>query len=125
MGDCFDARDIATGKYIDGINQAIEHFFAIEPYKNYKEYFNVYTVVGMSPDSGMGTVNTIRESKFGSQYTINAGVAPDEGTTFKYACLAPTVDANNINQSLIVMIENTQDYGGVCYMVSVGNTSTG
>ena len=42
MGDCFDARDIATDKYINGINEAIKHFFDIEPYKSYKEYFNIY-----------------------------------------------------------------------------------
>lgn len=116
MGDCFDAQDIATGKYMDGINQAIEHFFAIEPYKSYRNYFNVYTVVGMSPDSGMGTVNTIREAKFGSQYTIHAGVAPDEGITFEYACKAQTVNESNIHQSLVVLVENSQDYGGITYM---------
>ena len=121
MGDCFDARDIATGKYLDGINEAIEHFFDIEPYKSYREYFNIYTIVGMSLDSGMGTVNTIREAKFGSQYTIKAGIAPNEEITFEYACLAETVDKNNINQTLVVMIENTQDYGGICYMWSDGS----
>ncbi|MBR5477834.1 MAG: leucine-rich repeat protein [Bacteroidaceae bacterium] len=51
MGDCFDARDIAMESYISGINEAIGYYFAIEPYKSYRDYFNVYTVVGMSDDS--------------------------------------------------------------------------
>ncbi|MBQ2374306.1 MAG: hypothetical protein II299_04280, partial [Alistipes sp.] len=121
MGDCFDARDIAMGCYLNGINEAIGYYFDIEPYKTYKEYFNVYTVVGMSNDSGMGTVNTIRDAKFGSQYTINAGVAPNESITFEYAMTAPTVNEENLGQTLVVMIENTTEYGGICYMWGDGS----
>ena len=115
MGDCFDARDIANGSYLNGINEAIGYFFAIEPYKTYRDHFNVYTVVGMSVDSGMGSVNTIKDAKFGSQYSLN-GIAPNTGITFEYAMKAETVKKNNLHQSLIVMVENTTDYGGVTYM---------
>ena len=121
MGDCFDAQDIATGKYIDGVDEAIKHFFAIEPYKSYRKYFNVYTVIGLSPDSGMGTVNTIREAKFGSQYTLNAGIAPNESICFEYACKTPTVTEDNIKESLVVMIENSSEYDGICYMWDDGS----
>lgn len=116
MGDCFDAQDIATGKYINGINEAIEHFFAVEPYKTYRDYFNVYTVFGLSPDSGMGTVNTIREAKFGSQYKLNAGLQTDGTTCFEYACKTPTVTKENIHQTPIVLIENSYEYAGVTQM---------
>lgn len=121
MGDCFDASDIAQGKYLSGIEEAIEHFFDVEPYHTYRDYFNVYTVVGMSEDSGTGTVNTIKDAKFGSQYSASEGVRPDEAITFEYACKAPTVTKKNINQTLVVMIENTQDYGGICYMWNDGS----
>ena len=120
MGDCFDAKDIATGKYVDGINEAIDYYFGIEPYKSYKEYFNIYTVMGMSPDTGMGTVNTVKEAKFGSQYSLD-GISPDQAITYEYAMKTPTVDANNLHQTLVVMIENTTDYGGICYMYGDGS----
>lgn len=116
MGDCFDAQDIATGKYLNDINEAIEHFFAVEPYSTYKDYFNVYTVFGLSPDSGMGTVNTIREAKFGSQYMLNAGLQTDGTTCFEYACKTPTVTKENIHQTPIVLIENSYEYAGVTQM---------
>lgn len=116
MGDCFDAQDIATGKYLNGINEAIEHFFAVEPYATYKDYFNVYTVFGLSPDSGMGTVNTIREAKFGSQYMLNEGVQTDGSVCFEYACKTPTVTTDNICQTPIVLIENSYEYDGVTQM---------
>ena len=121
MGDCFDARDIAMGSYLNGVTEAIGHYFDVEPYKTYRDYFNVYTVFGMSNDSGMGTVNTIRDAKFGSQYTLNAGVSPDATTCFEYAMKSPTVEDNNINKSLVVLVENTTDYGGVCYMWGDGS----
>lgn len=120
MGDCFDAKDIAEGKYLDGVNEAIGYYFAIEPYKSYKEYFNIYTVVGMSPDSGMGTVNTIKDAKFGSQYSLN-GIMPDTKITYEYAMKAETVNESNLNQTLVVMVENTTEYGGICYMWSDGS----
>ena len=115
MGDCFDARDIATGSYLNGINEAIGYFFAIEPYKTYRDHFNVYTVVGMSVDSGMGSVNTIKDAKFGSQYTLD-GLLSNTDITFEYAMKAETVKRNNLHQSLVVMVENTTDYGGITYM---------
>ena len=121
MGDCFDAQDIATGKYLNGMNEAIEHFFAVEPYATYKDYFNVYTVFGLSPDSGMGTVNTIREAKFGSQYMLNEGVQTDGSVCFEYACKTPTVTTDNICQTPIVLIENSYEYAGVTQMWNDGS----
>lgn len=123
MGDCFDAQDIATGKYLAGVNEAIEHFFAVEPYKSYKKYFNIYTVFGLSADSGVGSVNTIREAKFGSQYGLQAAgsVGVDETICFEYACKAPTVTEDNISQTPIVLVENTYDYDGITYMWGDGS----
>ena len=123
MGDCFDAQDIATGKYLAGVNEAIEHFFAVEPYKSYKKYFNIYTVIGLSADSGVGSVNTIREAKFGSQYGLQAAgsVGVNENICFEYACKAPTVTENNICQTPIVLVENTTDYDGITYMWGDGS----
>lgn len=120
MGDCFDAKDIAEGKYLDAVNEAIGYFFAVEPYKTYRDYFNVYTVFGLSPDSGVGDVNTIRESKFGSAYALGK-IAPDEQTCFEYACKAPTVTEDRIGRTLITLIENTADYGGITYMWGDGS----
>ena len=119
MGDCFDAKDISDGNYLQAMNDAYTYFFDIEPYLTYKDYFNVYGVFGMSADSGMGTVNTIREARFGSQYTLNEGVSPDFETTFASACLAPIND--DVSTTLIIMIENSEDYSGLTYMWGDGS----
>lgn len=119
VGDCFDAKDISEGKYLNAIQDAHGYFFDIEPYLTYKDYFNVYGVFGMSADSGMGTVNTIREARFGSQYTLNEGVSPDFETIFAAACLAPI--NSDVSTTLIIMIENSSDYSGTCYMWGDGS----
>ena len=119
MGDCFDAKDISEGKYLKAMQDAYKYFFDIEPYLTYKDYFNVYAVVGMSADSGMGTVNTIREARFGSQYTLNEGVSPNFETVFAGACVAPIND--NVSNTLVILVENSNEYSGLCYMWGDGS----
>ena len=119
MGDCYDAADIAAGNYIADIQEAMGYYFDIEPYKTYKDYFNVYAVLGVSDDSGMGTLNTIKDAKFGSTFGEKNLVQPDMNMCFEYACKAPIND--NIAQTLVVLVENTTEYGGVCYMYGDGS----
>ena len=119
MGDCFDAKDIAEGYYEEIMNEAIGHFFAIEPYNTYRDYFNVYSVFGMSADSGMGTANTIREARFGSQYSLTEGVMPDFETIFAGACKAPIDD--NVATTLIILVENTNECNGFCALWEDGS----
>lgn len=118
MGDCFDAKDIAEGYYEEIMNEAIEHFFAVEPYKTYRDYFNVYTVVCHSTDSGLPTTYTInKETIFESQYAFADGgkfqFRINEGKCFEYACKAPTVTKENLCQTPVVVIENSNAYGGI------------
>lgn len=119
MGDCFDAKDISEGKYLQAMQDAYTYFFDIEPYLTYKDYFNVYALFGMSADSGMGTVNTIREARFGSQYTLNEGVSPDFETVFAGACTAPIND--DVATTLVILVENSYEYDGLCYLWGDGS----
>lgn len=120
LGDCYDAADIASGSYHADTEEAIGYFFDIEPYKTYKDYFDVYIVFGKSEDSGVGSVNTIREAKFGTQYSLTGGALQNSGTeAFNYARLAdPSMD---IAKGLVVMVLNSTDYGGVTYMWNDGS----
>ena len=118
LADCYDAKDIATGAYLNDVKEAYGYYFDVEPYKTYKDYFNVYVVFGESDDSGMGTVNTVKDAKFGSQYSLE-GISPDFATCYEYAAKA---DSDIVpSQTLIVMVENTTEYGGICYMWGDGS----
>lgn len=120
LGDCYDAKDIANGDYLTDTQAAIGHFFDIEPYKTYRDYFDVSIIFGKSEDSGVGTINTIRDAKFGTQYSLTGGTLENNGTiAFQYAKL---VDANmDLTKALVVMILNSTDYGGVTYMWNDGS----
>ncbi len=122
LGDGFNAKDISEGKLLRAMEETYDNFFSIQPYKYYKDYFNVYTAVPVSPESGIGTVNTIVQTRFNT--ATNGGVTrngdDDYYEVLQYACKAPTVSNDNINRTLVIMIPNTEDYGGVTYMWNDG-----
>lgn len=112
MGDCYDAADIASGDYLADTQEGIGYFFDVEPYKTYKDYFDVYVVFGKSEDSGIGSVNTIRDSKFGTQYSFSGG-GKLENTSNEAFSYAKKADPNmDISRGLVVMIINSSDYDG-------------
>lgn len=121
LGDGFNAKDIASGKYLKDIKQEVEYFFGIEPYKTYRDYFNVYTAIPLSTESGVGTVNTIRYNRFYTTFTGGVGLKADYDEVFDYALGAPTVNKGNLNQTLIIMVPNSTDYGGICQMWEDGS----
>lgn len=121
LGDGFNAKDIASGKYLNDIKQEVEYFFGIEPYKTYRDYFNVYTAIPLSTESGVGTMNTIRYNRFNTTFTGGVGLKADYDEVFDYALGAPTVNKGNLNQTLIIMVPNSTDYGGICQMWEDGS----
>ena len=119
IGDGYDAKDIAKGTFKQNTDDGFKHFFGIEPYSTYKDYFNVYAVVSKSDDSGIGTVNTVIDTKFGSYFTQNRIKAPDPGKCFKWAKRA---DASmDLSKSLVIMLMNTSTYEGVTMMYGDGS----
>ena len=121
LGDGFNAKDIASDEYLKDIKQEVEYFFGIEPYKTYRDYFNVYTAIPLSTESGVGTVNTIRYNRFNTTFTGGVGLKADYDEVFDYALGAPTVNKGNLNQTLIIMVPNSTDYGGICQMWEDGS----
>ena len=121
LGDGYNAKDIASGEYLKTIKQEVEYFFGIEPYKSYRDYFNVYTAMPLSTESGVGTVNTIRYNRFNTTFTGGVGLKADYDEIFDYALGAPTVNKENLNQTLIIIIPNSTDYGGICQMWADGS----
>lgn len=116
LGDGYNAKDIADGDYLKHVKQEMEYFFGIEPYKTYRNYFNVYTAIPLSTESGVGTVNTIRYNRFSTTFTGGVGLKADYDEIFSYALGAPTVNKGNLKETLIIIVPNSTDYGGICQM---------
>ena len=116
LGDGYNAKDLASGDYLKHVKQEMEYFFGIEPYKTYRNYFNVYTAIPLSTESGVGTVNTIRYNRFSTTFTGGVGLKADYDEIFSYALGAPTVNKGNLKETLIIIVPNSTDYGGICQM---------
>ena len=119
VGDGFNAEEIANGTYLKTIKEEVEHFFGVEPYTTYRNYFNVYTAIPVSVESGIGTLNTIRYTKFETTFT-SVGLKCNSNAVFDYALRMPTVTRENLKESLVVLIPNTGDYGGITEMYADG-----
>ena len=121
LGDGYDAKDISSGDYLTNIKQEVEYFFGIEPYTTYRDYFNVYTAFPLSTETGVGTVNTIRYNRFNTTYTGGVGLTADYDEIFNYALNAPTITQDNLKQTLIIIVPNSTDYGGITQMWEDGS----
>ena len=116
LGDGYDAREIASGQYLKDMQDEVEYFFGIEPFKTYRDYFNIYTAFPVSTESGVGSINTIRYNRFNTTFTGGVGLKCDYDEMFNYVLNAPTVTRDNLCQSLIIVIPNSTDYGGITQM---------
>lgn len=120
LGDGYDAEDIASGEYLKTMKQQMDHFFDIEPYRTYRQYFNVFTAFPLSTESGIGTVNTIRHNRFGTTFT-GSGLKATYDEIFSYALGAPSVTKENLHETLVIIVPNSTDYGGMTQLWADGS----
>ncbi|WP_287640557.1 leucine-rich repeat protein [Bacteroides sp.] len=121
VGDGFDAQDIAEGTYLKTIGQQVEYFFGIEPYKTYRDYFNVHATIALSQESSIGTLNTLRDVKFHSTLAdckTRMVVYPEQVEA--YMAQYSGISADILAHSLVTVCLNTSLYEGVCYMYPGG-----
>lgn len=122
LGDGYTATEIKNGDYLNDINNAMTYFFGIEPYTTYRDYFNVYTAITPSTESGISTTNTKIDNRFATIATASKEIACDYNSVIKYAQNAPTVNESNIQQTLVILIPNTNEYHGRTYIWEDGST---
>lgn len=92
MGDAYDDRDMAEGGlYEKDMRKSMEYFFEVEPYKSFRDRFNVYAVKVVSPNSHIGG--------YGCTQAINYS----NDVCFNYAS---KIDGIDLNQVTIVNVVN-------------------
>ena len=126
VGDGYDAEDIADGSYLQDINEGMEYFFSIEPYKTYQQYFNVYADMAMSYESGvLESAQIWRDSKFKTTYGAGAGgrllIHDDEVIRYVLEDVTnSSVNSSNVDQTLIICVLNSDVYEGITAVYSTG-----
>ncbi len=111
MGDAYSDRLIADGTYDKTMNTAMEKFFAVEPYKSYRDHFNVYSVKAVSKNEGYGDGY---ETVFSGEFGEGTYVGGDHSKVIEYGLKA--IGDERMNEAMLVVMMNSSAYAGTCYM---------
>ncbi|MDE5997193.1 MAG: leucine-rich repeat protein, partial [Muribaculaceae bacterium] len=128
IGDGWNGDEIASGKYLQQCKEDMEYFFGIAPYDRLRNYFDVYSIMSLSQESGVNTVYTYRDTKFSTIYTggvasascggSNSQLLPDESLIFDYLkndVEGISITDNDLRRGLTILIPNATDYSSVTY----------
>ena len=118
LGDGYQKKDLAVGgKFERSARSAMDSFFSIEPYKSFKDRFNVYMVAYQSTDEG----TDIKSSGI-SKDTYFGSYCQGGGNTAAYvADTAPVINAvkaavgtadAQYYRSIAVLLVNTDEAAG-------------
>lgn len=113
MGDAYSDRLIANGTYMKTMRKAMDYFFTEEPYKTFRNMFNVYAVTAVSKHEVYGTG---RSTAFSGFFGSGTQVGGDDAKCKTYAKKVPGINDININNAQIVVMMNRKYYAGTCYM---------
>lgn len=130
IGEGFTLTDYEEGGWFDTkINEGIDHFFATEPFKSYRQNFTAYKVVAYSNESGAskwnGSTNSYtrkRDTAFGIRYWGNgydSTTMDAENLEFPkvYEYAKKTgLTRDQLRNTTIVLVVNEKTYSGTCWM---------
>lgn len=147
MGDGFIMEDLAEGgAYDKAMEAAADAFFNIEPYRSYREKFNVYFVYAESQHRGAmyghghdGShqadfasfrPNTVFSSEFDATSANSTATKCNYEKVFEYALKVPAMASgvgnglgdlsSTLNNSVTIVVINDKRYAGTCSMWSGG-----
>lgn len=118
-------------KFVTLASSAVETLFATEPYKTYKDYFNVYLMKAVSNESGAsvtngnGVITTRRDTRFGARWGSSSydDMESDFDKVWGYvSARCPEIISGQltIDQVPVALIINDNRYGGRCAVTSTG-----
>lgn len=111
MGDAYSDRLIADGTYERIMHIAMEKIFEEEPYKSFRDHFNVYSVTAVSKNE---VYSQYSETAFDCYFGDMTVVGGDNPTAFSYA--AKAIGEDRIEDALIIVMMNSVEHAGTCYM---------
>lgn len=122
LGDGFTSDDLIaeTGVFDLAVEEACEALFTVEPYKTYKEYFNVWSVACESKERGAGSsdagTSTPRNTVFQSYFNETYRIIGNHTTAFSYAAKILGMNDNILKtNSVVIVLVNDERYGGSTY----------
>lgn len=128
LGDGFIQSDFTSGGAFDkAVDEAVKGWMAVEPYKSYKTYFNVYKMAAVSVERGASHTSRqiTRNTAFGVCYTGNEGVSSmsaneDKVDEYIQAFYGADLSIRDIKNLEVIVIVNDARYGGTTFLWSRG-----
>ena len=112
MGDAYTDKDMGkNGVYETLMKDSMEEFFAIEPYKTFRNRFNVYAVKVVSPNGWTGEGYT---TALGAVFTHGSSGTGDIQKCYDYAMKVPGI--NDSKNLLVTVLVNASNSGGITNM---------
>ena len=124
VGDGWDGASISDGSYLDLVEYQTECFFAIEPYRWMREYFNVYVTFPLSQEKGVNTMSHYVNNRFGTLQGWSSLIQGSQvGCTSTqlimetdevqdYVLEKTPVVQDNLWRTLVIAVPNSSDYEG-------------
>lgn len=118
-GDAFADRDFVASSggqshFDELVSITVDEFFKEEPYKSFRDRFDVYSVAAVSKYDVIG-----KRTAFNCQYGYGTFIQGNDSKVFDYA--AKAVGYSALPQTLTMVILNDTKYAGTCYMYSDGS----
>jgi len=124
LGEGFTSKDLVegTGAFDVAVEEALSALWDVEPYKTYKEYFNVYSIAVSSKESGISKEGEeAKNTAFGVTYKEVDGVpqldmASSLPKAWQYASSIIGMTEQILdNQTTVVVLVNDDVYAGQTY----------
>jgi hypothetical protein len=111
MGDAYSDRQIADGTYRADMERLYNNLFTEEPYKSFKDHFNVCYVNVVSATEGYEYDDTALDTYFTTGSTLVGG---NDSAVINYALNA--ISEDDMDEALLIVAMNSENYAGTCYM---------
>ena len=118
LGDAYTDRDMGRGGLYEKVmKQSMEEFFAIEPYKSFRNRFNVYAVKAVSKNARIGDgCQTALSVRFGN----GSYVEGNNDKCYEYAMKVPGIKSRD--NLLVTVLVNSRRHAGTTFMYADGQT---
>lgn len=128
LGDGFTKAELMkNGLFEQKAGEAIEFLFGVEPFKTYRDYFNIYFIAAESNQTGADNTSpggTMRDTYFDTGWNDSySDMGADENKVFSFAqkyCPDLKENKTTINDVVILLLVNDTRYGGICWSWNTG-----
>lgn len=118
MGDAYSDRLIADATYETVMKKATNAFFSEEPYKSFRDCFNVYYVDVVSKNERYD-----KETALATWYGSGTAVGGDNAKVLEYAKKA--IPESRMDDATVIVLMNREYYAGTCYMFPIADGDYG